>query len=228
MRCGVCGGTEFSARRVLNAQLIAEWQLAPEEVRYIDRQQGETCKRCGSMLRSLAMANALRAFFRTDRLLMDVPDSEIGRRTSVLEINEAGSLSPLLKTFDRYVYGAYPAVDMHALPYAESSFDLVVHSDTLEHLAHPVRALAECRRVLRAGGALCFTVPMIVGRLTRNRAGLPKSYHGNPEGAQEHSLVHTEFGADAWTFAMQAGFTDVSLHAVGYPAAIALLARNLA
>ena len=41
--------------------------------------------------------------------------------------------------------------------------------------------LAEfCRRVLKPEGALCFTVPKIVGRLTRSRDGLPKSYNGDP------------------------------------------------
>src|SRR5208282_3830755 len=42
---------------------------------------------------------------------------------------------------------------------------LVIHSDTLEHVERPVRALEECRRVLAPGGRVCFTVPIIVGRL---------------------------------------------------------------
>ncbi len=67
---------------------------------------------------------------------------------------------------------------MHAIPYAAGTFDIVVHSDTLEHVENPVHALAECRRVLKPGGALCFTVPIIVGRLTRNRKGLPPELPG--------------------------------------------------
>jgi len=36
--------------------------------------------------------------------------------------------------------------------------------------------------------------------------------------------VRTEFGTDAWTYLMEAGFTTVSIHAVAYPAATAFLA----
>jgi len=227
MQCGVCGGQGFTHRRVLWQGLVDEWQLAPEEAHYVDRQQGECCDRCGSNLRSVALANALRAHFRTHALLLNVPQTPAGRSASLLELNEAGSLSQLLRTFGRYTFGAYPQVDMHALPYADASFDVVVHSDTLEHVRDPVHALGECRRVLRPGGALCYTVPIVVGRLSRDREGLRASYHGNPAGdATEDFVVRTEFGADAWTFPMRAGFTDVTLHAVGYPASVAILARN--
>jgi SAM-dependent methyltransferase len=227
LQCGVCGGTAFIRRRVLWDGLIREWQLSPAEADYIDRQQGECCNRCGSNLRSVALANALRAHFQTRAWLADVPASAAGRTAAVLELNEAGSLSPLLRTFGNYVFGAFPAVDMHALPYADASFDLVVHSDTLEHVRDPLRGLAECRRVLKPGGALCFTVPIVVGRLTRSREGLPKSFHGDPAGPVSDAVaVQTEFGADAWTYLMEARFTDVSMHAAGYPAAIAFLARN--
>ncbi len=113
---------------------------------------------------------------------------------------------------------------MHALPYPDGSFDVVVHSDTLEHVPNPLHALGECRRVLKPGGALCFTVPVIVGRLTRSREGLPKSYHGNPEESGDDFVVHTEFGADFWSFPVRAGFAEVRLYSVEHPAAIAMAA----
>jgi ubiquinone/menaquinone biosynthesis C-methylase UbiE len=125
-----------------------------------------------------------------------------------------------------HVFGAYPHIDMQALPYSDGSFDVVVHSDTLEHVHDPILALAECHRVLCAGGTLCFTVPIIVGRLSRSRDGLPKSYHGDSSVKHDDFVVHTEFGADAWTYAVQAGFQDVRLFSLEYPAAIAVAARK--
>jgi SAM-dependent methyltransferase len=225
LRCGICGGTGFRHQPVLWDRLITEWQLSPDEAGYIDRQQGESCLQCGSNLRSIALANALRAYLGTTELLRVAAASPVFRDLSVLEINEAGHLTPVLRSFTRYVYGAYPQVDIHALPYADGAFDVVIHSDTLEHVKNPVHALTECRRVLKRDGALCFTVPIVVGRMSRSREGLPNSFHGNAAVLAEDWAVRTEFGADAWTFLMQAGFNEVSIHAVGYPAGIAMLAR---
>ncbi|HYM35392.1 MAG TPA: methyltransferase domain-containing protein [Steroidobacteraceae bacterium] len=171
------------------------------------------------------MANALRAFLGTSAFLNKAPASPKGKDLSILEINEAGTLSPILKRFGRYVYGAYPDVDIHALPYDSQSFDVVVHSDTLEHVKNPVHALTECRRVLKSDGALCFTVPIVVARMSRNRDGLPKSYHGDSAVMADDFAVQTEFGADAWTYILEAGFTEVAIHSVEYPAAMAFLAR---
>lgn len=47
--------------------------------------------------------------------------------------------------------------DIFELPYADAAFDVVLCMEVLEHLADPVRALAELRRV--CGGHLILTVP---------------------------------------------------------------------
>jgi SAM-dependent methyltransferase len=227
MQCGVCGGTSFTSHRILWDKLIDEWQLSPAEVDYIDRQQGKSCDRCGANLRSIALANVLRAFLGTKAFLQEAAISPMGKNLALLEINEAGTLTAVLKKFGGYVYAAYPEVDMHALPYCDGAFDVVIHSDTLEHIRNPVHALTECRRVIKSDGALCFTVPMIVGRMSRNRDGLPKSYHGNSATMEDGLAVQTEFGADAWTYILEAGFAKVSIHCVEYPAAIAFLAFGI-
>ncbi|VTU20372.1 Methyltransferase domain protein [Variovorax sp. SRS16] len=224
MRCSVCGGQSFTAHPVLWPALINEWQLSDVEAAYIDRQQGETCNGCGSNLRSISLSDALLSYLGFGGTLRQATQVAAAQALRLLELNEAGNLSPVLRAFGGYAFGAYPEVDMHSIPFADETFDVVVHSDTLEHVPHPVHALAECRRVLKRGGALCFTVPIIVGRMSRDRSGLSKSFHGSPATAADDYAVQTEFGADAWTYVMQAGFTKISIHALAYPAAIAFAA----
>jgi SAM-dependent methyltransferase len=142
----------------------------------------------------------------------------------VLELNECAQLSNYLRQMPDRTLAEYPEVDMHSLPYADQTFDLIVHSDTLEHVENPVKALSECRRVLKPGGLLAYTVPIIVDRLTRDRKGLPNSYHGAPSSNASDFQVVTEYGADAWKHVVEAGFEDVCLSTFDYPAGIAISA----
>jgi SAM-dependent methyltransferase len=221
--CPCCGGRELVHQRVLWPELIQAWRLAPYEVEYVDRQQGTACRACGSNLRSMALARAILALCgHRDRTLSDLVEGP-GRVLDVLEVNEAGALTPFLRRLPRHRFASYPHVDMRAMPYPDCSFDLVVHSDTLEHVEHPTVGLAECRRVLRPGGACVFTVPIIVDRLTARRAGLPPSYHNRPGEQDAGMIVQTEYGADAWKDVVLAGFSECRLVPLDYPAAIALV-----
>jgi hypothetical protein len=58
-RCPICGGTEFQQTAVLWDELIASWEIASEEVEYVNLQQGFQCTGCGANLRSMALAQAL-------------------------------------------------------------------------------------------------------------------------------------------------------------------------
>ena len=222
--CSICGGRKFSFRKVLWPALIAEWQLSEREAAYVDEQQGRACDGCGASLRIVALGDAVRRGIGADLPLQAFASTPAAAKLRVLDINGAEAISPALAGLPLYVRGDFPAVDMHALPFHDEAFDLIIHSDTLEHVERPVRALEECRRVLAPGGCLCFTVPIIVGRLTRGRAGLAKSHHGDPSVSKDDFLVHTEFGADAWCFVMEAGFTRLAINQVSYPAATALTA----
>ncbi len=207
-------------------ELVAQWQLSPSEREYIDRQQGKACTACGANLRSIALACAIRDALGSTLALTELMATSLPAAFSMLEINEAGTLSPILRKHPGHRLAVYPDVDMHAMPFADEQFDMVVHSDTLEHVARPIRALSECRRVLKVGGWLCFTVPTIVGRLSRGRAGLEKSFHGDASTGSDDFMVHTEFGADMWTNVIEAGFDAVCIHAIEFPAALALSARR--
>lgn len=143
----------------------------------------------------------------------------------VLEINPAGMLTRFLGLLAGHRLIAYPKFDMMRLAIESASCDLVLHSDTLEHVSHPETALAECRRILDRQGRCIYTVPIVVGRMTRSRVGLPDSYHGSPGKNAGDLLVHTEFGADAWTLALRAGFASCAFHCLEYPAGLAIEAR---
>ena len=222
--CPCCGAGEFVSRAVLWPALIEEWNLDPYETAYINRQQGTACAQCGANLRSMALALAITRICGYPGPLGAWVNTEMAARLAVLELNGAGTLTPMLRRLPGHVEAAYPQVDMLAMPFRDGSFDLVLHSDTLEHVPNPVRGLAECRRVLRVGGACCFTVPIVIGRLTRSRDGLPPSYHGAVGARLADYIVRTEYGADAWRHAMEAGFREVRLIRAEYPAALAIVA----
>ena len=63
-------------------------------------------------------------------------------------------------TFDISLYGR-PTVIGSALemPFRSASFDSVVSTQTLEHLANPFRAISEMNRVLKPSGCLLITAP---------------------------------------------------------------------
>jgi SAM-dependent methyltransferase len=103
------------------------------------------------------------------------------------------------------LYGHLASMDARALAFADGVFATVFANCVIEHIPDLDLVLAECRRVLRPGGALIATVPLIEmnrhlllasGWYTRLRA----------EQLQHRNLL----AADAWVAALsKAGFTTV-------------------
>jgi ubiquinone/menaquinone biosynthesis C-methylase UbiE len=110
------------------------------------------------------------------------------------------------------------------MKFPDMSFDLVLHSDVLEHIKYPIRGLSECYRILKPGGYCAFTIPMIVDRLTISREGMPPSYHGSSDNLSDDLIVHTEYGCDSWRQVIQAGFQQCRLFSIDYPSSLALVA----
>jgi len=223
--CPVCGGGAFRQVDVLWPELIPAWQLAPHEAAFVNRQQGWICEGCGANLRSMALAHAIPVAFGADGPFAAACARAPLAGLRVLEVNAAGTLTPQLARLPGHRLVAYPEVDLAALPMPDGSFDLVVHSDTLEHVSRAETALAECRRVLSPGGRCVFTVPVIPARLSRSRAGLPPSRHGGPGDTREDYTVQHEFGADVWARVLRAGFGTCAFHAIEFPAGLAIEAR---
>src|SRR5207247_6023199 len=100
------------------------------------------------------------------------------RQLTVVEINQAKNLSPFLEVLPQYALHSFPELDMQRMSFADSSIDIIIHSDTLEHVPDSKAALKESLRVLKPGGNLFYTVPIIICRLYLTRRGLPASHHG--------------------------------------------------
>ena len=222
-RCICCGARTFAQAAILWPELIDAWGLDAHEAAYVELQQGWHCTACGNNLRAMALARAILRTCGEREPLVSFVQSHRARAVRILEINEAGNLTPMLARMPNHRIVRFPAVAITALPFPPGSFDIVCHSDTLEHVEQPVDALRECRRVLAPGGSVAYTVPVVSGRLTRRRAGLAPSYHGHAATLARDMLVHTEYGADAWRDLVDAGFDECRIIAVAPPAALALI-----
>jgi SAM-dependent methyltransferase len=221
--CPVCGGDRFINESVLWPELIAQWELSPDEVAYINLQQGFCCANCKNNLRTMTLAAALTGAFGFVGTFEDFCRDHPGiRHLTVLEINPAKNLSPFLQVLPKHALHSFPQIDMHRMTFPDSSIDVIIHSDTLEHVSDSKAALEESRRILKPGGHLFYTVPIVVGRLTRSRRGLPPSYHGTPGKNREDCIVQKEYGADFWCEIFEAGFRQVTLTSLIFPASVAI------
>ena len=84
----------------------------------------------------------------------------------------------------------------------------------MEHIHDSVKALSECRRILKKDGTMFFTIPIIHEKLTRKRHGLKNSYHGNYTAKPDDFVVYSEYGADFYTELIKAGFKRIALNTI--------------
>jgi SAM-dependent methyltransferase len=218
--CPCCGSNEYKSEKILWDGLVKEWKLTKAEAAYVNRQQGLQCNVCRSNLRSMTLARAI--LYSQQEYEITLKDFiKQNKKLKILEVNEAGNLSPFFKEHPSHTLVEYPEVDIKKLPFKDNAFDVIIHSDTLEHVDDPMAGLRETLRVQKPGGFTCFTIPFIVGRLSRRRsASEKKSYHGSP-GNNEY-LVQTEYGSDMWTQVIQAGYDECRLTSLEYPSSTAI------
>jgi ubiquinone/menaquinone biosynthesis C-methylase UbiE len=91
---------------------------------------------------------------------------------------------------------------------------------------NPILALSECFRVLKPGGFCCFTIPIVIGRLTKSRIGMTESHHGGENDKKNDYIVQTEYGADFWSQILQVGFEECRIVTAEFPTAQAIAARK--
>ena len=230
-RCAACGFRgRFLINHVMWPQLITTWELSESWAHWFDLREGKACPRCGSNLRSVQLAEAIQLAIK-ERIGVEASSLKVlfdDRKVQTLqiaEINSAGTLHPFLVKTAHLCYSEFgskvpevPDENLMKLSYPDSKFDLVITSETLEHVPDVDVALKEIYRVLKPGGFHVFTVPVVWDRpQTRQRATIrggkvehlfPPSYHGCSGNEKGDYLVFSEFGAD---FAERCERSGVSL-----------------
>ena len=173
------------------------------------------------------------------RAVIDVARSTGTSGTCLLAEQVTASTPVLDRLFDRLVPSEYlgPDVapgsihrrngtdirheDFTRLSLPDGSVDMVITQDVFEHIPDFDRAFIECRRVLRPGGHMLFTIPFfpeqahteVIARVrpdgTVEHKGLPE-IHGNPLGGG--SLCFQHFGWDILDRLRAAGFSRAVVH----------------
>ncbi|MES2374297.1 MAG: methyltransferase domain-containing protein [Bacteroidota bacterium] len=232
-QCLACG---FKGRKrrlnVLWPDLINEWELSPEWVAWVNDREGTHCVNCGCSERTNQLAGVILSYF--DQLagikstsLQNAFDEKAVQALTIAEINSAGTIHKFLARSPNLFYSEYassdpavPSENLMKLSYQDNFFDIVITSETLEHVPDIDIALKEIYRVLKPGAAHLFTTPVIWDRpSTRVRAKIEEgkliylmtpSHHGSKHADHSDYLVFYEFGADLVKRCEDAGF-QVSL-----------------
>ena len=203
--CNVCGlaGRFIANSWMLPAHAAEEW--GAEWVDAFVGRESLFCRRCSSSLRIRRVAAVLLEHYDGGvSSISELVRSAPFRALDVAEINAIGALHPFLAQLPRLRYSEYSAggEDLQALSYPDESFDLVLTSDTLEHVPDWEQALAETRRVLRLGGRHILTVPLVPTRARTLDVRANGWYHGRGRGPyaarrrQSDYRVYTVFGQD--------------------------------
>ena len=208
------------------ASVFEDSEYPPKWARWHGLRETMKCQCCGSALRAQQIAEAVvnfanRRFNLRTMHLVELCDTSSFRQLQIAQINDCCQLHQFFSGLPGLFYSEYEgdrlgvrAEDHLNLSYADHSFDLVLSSETLEHVPDFERALAEARRILKSDGSYIFTIPMNWDRNTRKRAFiqdnqivhlLPPVYHGgsiDPPG----TLAFNDFGADVTEMIEACGF----------------------
>jgi hypothetical protein len=233
-RCTVCGrfGPMLYRRRVIPNRLAELWRLTPQLVEALARKESCDCAHCGAKLRARRLAQVLLDLYPTEHgrrpaSISDWVEDPAVQELQIAEINRVDGLHDSLSRLPRLAYSDFePGVpagstvagvrseDLTKLTYPDAMFDLIITSESLEHVPDLTSALEEILRVLKPGGRHVFTIPLL--------PGVPKTFARSrirDDGSIEHLHtpichpggdvgypVFTEFGADLPELLRQAGF----------------------
>ena len=89
----------------------------------------------------------------------------------------------------KYPHETFEVTDLHDLPCATESQDVVLSLETLEHVPDPLHFLLECHRILRVGGTLILSTPPSIAELPLRLYEHCFANHG--EGPHRFRSVHS-------------------------------------
>lgn len=246
--CAACGGRwPFIGIPVISDALADEWRLDQTWRERFNAREGRLCGRCQNSLRTQWLAEALKQAAEDQwgiraRCVADLVRVRSFQGLAVAELNSCGALHRILRRLPALCYSEFgsvspsvPSEDLCDLSYPDAAFDLVLTSDTLEHVPDLEGALSEIRRVLRPEGLHVFTAPVVDdGRKSRRRArlvegrvlhDLPPSYHGRPGQKAEDFLVYYEFGSDFVDLVDELGFHTRRIVSPQNPAVVSFVSK---
>ena len=230
-------------RRVIPKRLEELWGLSPRLAEALARKESCDCSGCGAKLRCRRLAQAVLETYPIGH--PPAPSASLARWVEapevrdlhVAEINRIDGVHDILGRLPHleasdFHPGAAPgevvdgvrSEDLTRLTYPDATFDLVLTSESLEHVPDLDAALSEIKRVLKPGGRHIFTVPLLPGvertyprAIVRSDGTIedvaPRICH---PGGDWGYPVFTEFGADLPDRLRQAGFeVDVLFGPVG-------------
>jgi SAM-dependent methyltransferase len=220
-------------RRVVPPKLAELWGLSPRLAEALARKESSNCSNCGAKLRARRLAAVILATYPVGNppapsrsihewvRAREIAPLRIAEINRIEGLHEGLSYLPGFLSSD-YQPGATPgevvagirSEDLANLTYPSEYFDILLTSETLEHVPDLDKALAEIARVLVPGGRHLFTVPRLPGVahtfarvVTRSDGTLadqaPRIHH---PGGDVGYLVYTEFGADLAETLHKAGF----------------------
>ena len=215
VECAICGTISESwiTRNILTDELSDTWKLDKAQIEKINLRESSYCPICSNSARTRALGKAIvnELNFPDVKIFKEWIQEANKKDLKIAEINSCGKLHDFLANSKNLKYSEYhsqentkindiPNEDITNLSYEDNSFDLVIHSETLEHVPDYKKALDECIRILKPNGICIYTVPIINNRLTIKCVAIdekgdinylkPPSYHG----CSDDYLVFWEFG----------------------------------
>lgn len=122
------------------------------------------CQHCRSKPRERALMRVLEMYFPDWRVRVIHESSPINRGASLRLAKECSSYIPsqLFAGVARgELNGGIRCEDLGALTFDDTSIDLHITQDVMEHVLDPAAVFREIARTLKPGGAHVFTVPIV-------------------------------------------------------------------